>query len=191
MRSSASTLKHRGKAALRLLIVLAGEDHPKACTGRRLLRWGRAVRVPREDASAPPPIVLDPYSSTPLSSADRGTAERGGVLAVDCSWNRLNSRGAFPGVGLGNRPRETHRRLPILIATNPQHYGRVAELNTVEALSAALYILGRTEEAEQLMEGFRGGDEFLAVNRTRLERYRRAAVPADVATAERALFGET
>jgi pre-rRNA-processing protein TSR3 len=191
MRSSGSTRKHRRKAALRLLIVLAGEDHPKACTGRRLLRWGRVVRVPREDARPPSPIVLDPYSATPLSAADREAAERGGLLAVDCSWNRLAARGAFPGAGLGNRSRGTHRRLPILIATNPQHYGRVAELNTVEALSAALYILGRTEEAERLMAGFRGGDEFLEVNRTRLERYREAAIPDDVATAEKALFGET
>jgi ribosome biogenesis protein Tsr3 len=67
----------------------------------------------------------------------------------------------------------------------------VAELNTVEALSAAVYILGRPEEAGPLIAGFRGGDEFLEVNRTRLDRYRQAALPADVADAERALFGGT
>jgi len=113
------------------------------------------------------------------------------VLVVDCSWNRLASRGSFPGAGSGDRPRGARRRLPILIATNPQHYGRVAELNTVEALSAAVYILGRPEEAGPLIAGFRGGDEFLEVNRTRLDRYRQAALPADVADAERALFGGT
>jgi len=191
MRSSGSTPRHRRKAALRLLIVLAGEDHPKACTGRRLLRWKRVVRVPREDASSPNPIVLDPYSPTPLSVEDLVTAERGGLLVVDCSWNRLSARGAFPGAGFGNRSRGTHRRLPLLIAGNPQHYGRVAELNTVEALSAALYILGRVEEAEPLMEGFRGGSEFLEMNRSRLERYRAATGPADVTTAEKLLFGAT
>jgi pre-rRNA-processing protein TSR3 len=191
MRSSGSTRSHRGRAALRLLIVLAGEDHPKACTGRRLLRWKRALRVPREGASFPQPIVLDPYSPTPLSAADLKTAERGGVLAVDCSWNRLASRGAFPQAAVGARSRGTHRRLPILIAANPQHYGRVAELNTVEALSAALSILGRVEEAEGLLDGFRGGTEFLEVNRKRLERYRLAASAAEVTTAEKFLFGAT
>jgi pre-rRNA-processing protein TSR3 len=191
MRSSGSTPNRRRKGALRLLVVLAGEDHPKACTGRRLVRWGRVVSVPREDANFPFPVVLDPYSPVPLSAADRTKAERGGVLVVDCSWNRLAARGAFPGSGPKNRSRGTHRRLPFLIATNPQHYGRVAQLNTVEALSAAVYLLGRTGEAEQLMQGFRGEDEFLPVNRDRLELYRTAAGPEEVAAAEKTLFGGT
>jgi pre-rRNA-processing protein TSR3 len=189
MRSSGSTRKHPPDAALRLLIVLAGEDHPKACTGRRLLRWGRVVRVASEHASSPAPIVLDPFAPTPLSQADRAAAEEGGLLVVDCSWNRLSSRGGFPGAESGDRPRGRHRRLPVLVATNPQHYGRVAQLNTVEAFSAALYVLGRSEEAERLSAGFRGGGEFLGVNRVRLDRYREAARPADVLAAEKALFG--
>ena len=110
---------------------------------------------------------------------------------MDCSWNRLTSRGKFPGAGSDQGSRGIHRRLPILIATNPQHYGRVAQLNTVEALSAALYILGRVDESEDLMTGFSGGDEFLKVNRSRLDRYEAAVTPADVAAAEKALFGET
>ncbi|MGD0250000.1 MAG: DUF367 domain-containing protein [Thermoplasmata archaeon] len=191
MRSSGSTPNRRRKGALRLFVVLAGEDHPKACTGRRLLRWGRVIPVLREDARFPPPVVLDPYSPKPLSWDDREAAEQGGLLVVDCSWNRLADRGAFPGAGPENRSRATHRRLPILIATNPQHYGRVAQLNTVEALSAAVYLLGRVEEAAQLMDGFRGGDEFLEVNRDRLDRYRAAAGPAEVLVAEKVLFGGT
>jgi pre-rRNA-processing protein TSR3 len=176
---------------LRLFLVLAGEDHPKVCTGRRLLRWRRVVRVPREGVSWPSPIVLDPYAPTPLSGVDRPEAARGGLLAVDCSWNRLHARGAFPGTPPGLRASGYHRRLPLLIATNPQHYGRVAQLNTVEALSAAVYILGRVTEAEGLLEGFRGGEEFLKVNRDRLERYRTAPSPAEVSAAERVLFGGT
>ncbi len=191
MRSSGSTRKPRRNAPLRLFVVLAGEDHPKACTGRRLLRWGRVVRVPREDASFPAPVVLDPYSPTPLSGADREAAEGGGLLVVDCSWNRLSSRGAFPGDAGRGRRHGTHRRLPVLIATNPQHYGRVAQLNTVEAFYAALYILGRTGEAQDLITGFAGGGEFLEVNRDRLDRYRDAAGPSEVTTAEKALFGGT
>jgi len=189
MRSSGSTRNPRADAALRLLVVLAAEDHPKACTGRRLLQWGRAVRVPREDSGSPGALILDPYAPTPLSRADTNAAAAGGLLVVDCSWNRLSSRGAFPGADPGDRPRGRRRRLPVLIATNPQHYGRVAQLNTVEAFSAALYILGRTGEAERLLDGFSGGDQFLAVNRERLDRYRGAARPDGVEEAERALFG--
>ena len=147
------------------------------------------MRVPREEVNFPSPIVLDPYAPTPLSRRDREIARRGGLLAVDCSWNRLHARGAFPGVAPGPRPPPNHRRLPLLIATNPHHYGRVAELNTVEAFSAALYILGRPGEAERLMEGFRGGSEFLKVNRARLDLYRAAPSSLAISDAERTLFG--
>jgi pre-rRNA-processing protein TSR3 len=135
--------------------------------------------------------VLDPYAPTPLSGADREIAEGGGLLVVDCSWNRLSSRGAFPGQERRERRHGTHRRLPVLVATNPQHYGRLAQLNSVEAFCAALYILGRAEQAEDLMAGFAGGDEFLAVNRDRLDRYQRAEGPSDVLAAEKTLFGTT
>lgn len=189
MPSSRSTRSPGRSAALPLLVVLAGEDHPRACTGRRLVRWGRVVRVPREEAAPPEAIVLDPYAPTPLSCADRANAERGGVVVVDCSWNRLAARGSFPGATGEHRPHRTHRRLPILVATNPQHYGVVAQLNTVEALSGAAYVLGRTEQAEELLVGFPGAQEFLPVNHERLERYRAAAGPADVERAERDLFG--
>jgi len=191
MRSSGSTRNPPRNSALRLLVVLAGEDHPKACTGRRLLRWGRVVRVPREIVGPPTPVVLDPYAPTPLSGSDRKSAREGGILVVDCSWNRLASRGSFPGTTPGKRPRGTHRRLPVLVATNPQHYGRVAQLNTAEAFCAALYILGREDEAEGIIAGLHGGDEFLEVNRDRLDRYRAAARPSDITAAEKVLFGAT
>ena len=77
----------------------------------------------------------------------------------------------------------------MLVAANPQHYGRVAQLTTVEAFSAALYVLGRVAEAERVIEGFAGGPEFLTINRERLERYREAAGPTEVVEAEKALFG--
>jgi len=189
MRSSGSTPNPRPRVPLRLFVVLAGEDHPKACTGRRLLLRQRAVRLPREGARTPGPVILDPFAPTPLSGADRESAEAGGLLVVDCSWNRLSARGAFPPSPRGVPHRGRRRRLPILIATNPQHYGRVAQLNTVEAFSAALAILGRPDEAAEVIEGFHGGTEFLSVNSARLARYRTAAHPADVTDAERRLFG--
>ncbi len=189
MRSSANTLNPRSNSPLRLFVVLAGEDHPRACTGRRLIRWGRAVPISREGAATPAPVILDPYAPTPLSGADLLLARRAGVLAVDCSWNRLSARGTLPDAAGRERTHGTRRRLPILVATNPQHYGRIAQLNTAEALAAALYVLGRRDEAVRLLEGFAGAEEFLEVNRDRLERYRGSDSPSDVLTAERSLFG--
>jgi pre-rRNA-processing protein TSR3 len=99
----------------------------------------------------------------------------------------LAERGSLPG--LGSDRNGIHRRLPILVAANPQHYGRIAELNTVEALSAALYILGQRTDAERLLEGFRGGGGFLTINRERLEAFARARGPDAVRALEHELYG--
>jgi len=190
MPSSGSTRNPRDRPGpVRLFIVLAGEDHPKACTGRRLLHRGLARRVSRIEGIVPPPVVLDPYASEPLAAADRKAVVQGGILAVDCSWNRLTHRGRFPGTDADDRDRGLRRRLPFLIATNPQHYGRPAQLNTVEALAAALYLVGRAEDAARILRGFRGSDAFLPVNRERLDAYARARDAAAVLAVERRLFG--
>lgn len=143
----------------------------------------------RVEGIVPAPIVLDPYAEDPLGAADAHAARRGGILAVDCSWNRLSDRGRFPGDESHERGRGIRRRLPILVATNPQHYGRLAQLNTVEALAAALVLVGCSDQAGHLLEGFSGADSFLGVNRERLESYSEARDAEGVRTAERRLFG--
>jgi pre-rRNA-processing protein TSR3 len=189
MRSSGSTHNPRRDLPARLYVVLAGEDHPKLCTGRRLLHRGLAREVARVEGIVPSPVVLDPYAADPLGAADGRSVDRGGILVVDCSWNRLTERGRFPVGALGESRRGIRRRLPILVATNPQHYGRLAQLNTVEALAASLYLVGRPEEAAHLLEGFRGSETFLVVNRERLEAYARESDADGVRAAERRLFG--
>ncbi len=189
MPSSGSTHNPRRSGPLRLWVILAGEDHPKACTGRRLMHWGRVRLMANASRDAPGPVVLDPYAPTPLSSADRATAARSGLLVVDCSWNRLSARGGFPGEDGRTSRHGSRRRLPILMATNPQHYGRVAQLTTVEAFAAALYVLGRESEARRVIDGFAGGEEFWEVNQIRFDRYRASKNAADILAAEKELFG--
>ncbi|HTZ61580.1 MAG TPA: DUF367 domain-containing protein [Thermoplasmata archaeon] len=186
MRSSGSTPSPSRSPAVRLQLTISGEDHPKACTGRRLLQRG-LVELAGHGSRARPPVVLNPYAAIPLSAADRLAVRRGGLLVVDCSWNRLTERGRFPSPAepLAGIP----RRLPILIATNPQHYGRPAQLNTVEAFAAALAVLGRPEQAATLLAGFRGSDSFLRVNAARIGEYARAAGADEILAAERRLFG--
>jgi pre-rRNA-processing protein TSR3 len=185
MPSSASTRSLRSPP-IRLGIVVVGDDHARACTGRRLIRLGLARAIRSLPTRADRPIVLDPFAERPLTPADRAHAEAGGLVAVDCSWNRLsatNARAPRSGAGPGQR------RLPLLIATNPQHYGRLGELNTAEALSAGLFVLGRSDDASRLLAGFAGGPSFLEVNHERLRRYARASSVDDLLAAERALFG--
>ena len=190
MRSSGSTLSLPDRRPIRRYVVRVGDDHPRACTGRRLLRSGWAIEPPRRGGRAGVgPIVLDPFAARPLSGVDRPAAEEGGLLAVDCSWNRLSADGHLAPGSLGSVRRGPGRRLPLLIATNPQHYGRVGELNTAEALGAALAILGHENEGRALLFGFAGGHSFFAANRERLRCYAEAADPDAVLRAERDLFG--
>jgi pre-rRNA-processing protein TSR3 len=189
MRSSGSTPSLPPRAPIRLLILLAGEDHPKACTGRRLVRGGRARSLPRIGPNGGRPVVLDPHARSPLSRGDLAAARRDGLLAVDCSWNRIAQRGSLPEPLPGADGRGIRRRLPLLIAGNPQHYGRLGELNTAEALAAALYVLDRPSEAKALLVGIPGASSFFEVNAERLERYRSASTPEEILAAERALFG--
>lgn len=189
MRSSGSTRSSLARAPVPLFVRVVGDDHPKACTGRRLLRRGLARETHRAAGLRPPPVLLDPFAPDPLSGADRPIVLRGGILVVDCSWNQLGARGGFPEPGGTGRRPPFRRRLPILIAANHQHYGRIAELNTVEAFAAALYLVDRRAEAASLLDGFPGGDGFLSLNRTRLDRYLRAQSADEVRDAERELYG--
>lgn len=89
----------------------------------------------------------------------------------------------------GTSGRGHRRRLPYLLAGNPQHYGRLAELNTAEALAAALWILGEKERAQALLAGFSGGTEFFRINQVYLSRYAACTDGEAIRTAERDLFG--
>ena len=190
MPSSGSTPSPSGDAPIRLLVHVVGDDHARACTGRRLIRGGWARQVPRLEGVRPAPVVLDPFADEPLSRRDRATARRGGLLVIDCSWNVLSERGGFPTSGRGSA-RDHRRRLPWLIAANPQHYGRLGELNTVEALAAALRVLGWDHQARSLLGGAAGGAAFLEINAERLDRYATAPDGVAVRSEERELFGST
>ena len=188
MRSSESTPNPSANGIPALWLLVVGDDHPRACTGRRLLQHTLALPAPAQRALRPHPIILDPFAPDPLSLRDRATALRGGILGVDCSWNVLGERGAYLAAPALGSKRSGHRRLPFLMATNPQHFGRIGELNTAEALAAALFVLGYEAAARQLLDGFAGGRSFFEVNRARLDAYRGRPDPAEMRAAERVAF---
>ena len=101
------------------------------------------------------------------------------LVAVDCSWKqREHVFELFRA--------ETERRLPYLVAANPVNYGRPYELTTAEALAAALYILGESQRAIELLNKFKWGLTFLNLNALPLNEYARANTVADVLATERA-----
>jgi pre-rRNA-processing protein TSR3 len=188
MSSSGSTPNRPPNGAIRLFVHRVGNDHPKACTGRRLLDFGLATTPPHAPARDARPLLLDPYAKIPISRADTEAARRGGILAIDCSWNQLSKDGHFAGADGHGTPGGIHRRLPWLLAGNPQHYGRLSELNTAEALCAALYLVGETERARSLIEAFPGGRSFFEVNRDAFTDYAPAEDGPAVIVVERRRF---
>ncbi len=187
MGSSRSTLSRSSEGPVRLFVKVTGEDHPKACTGRRLLRLGWATEWSADRTTGPSPLLLDPRAPTILGPEDRVAARRGGLLVVDCSWNRLSERGGLDPLATGSH-HLARRRLPWLLAGNPQHYGRLGQLNTAEAFAGALWILGESELATRVAETFAGGPGFLQLNEQPLAAYVRAHSAAELRAAEREFF---
>ncbi len=188
MRSSGSTPSPPSRPPIPLFVRFLEEDDPRRCTGHRLLQRGLVRRAAARREGRPAPIALDPFAPVPLCGRDRERAESAGFLVVDGSWNRLSARSRLSDDG-ESPGRRGSRRLPLLVATNPQHFGRWTQLTTAEALAAAVYLVGRPLEAERLLEGLRGGPAFLEINRARLDRFARAASRDEVTVAEREIFG--
>ncbi|WP_264370768.1 DUF367 family protein [Methanopyrus kandleri] len=156
------------------MVLHARDCDPKACTALRAHRMG-LVELTRHPGDVPTgAVVLDPTVEKALSREDRDAALERGLVAVDCSWEHVHRY--FGPL----RRRCRHRILPYLIAANPVNYGKPCKLSTVEALAAALYILGFRREAEEFISRFKWGPAFLELNRERLEAYRRAETSAEV-----------
>jgi pre-rRNA-processing protein TSR3 len=143
---------------MRIYILPLFKDDPRKSTGVRLIRRGIAERgAPRGC------VVLNPFSKIVISAEDIQLAERRGILAVDTSWKAIEEV---------RWPRGFWRRLPFLVAANPINYGIPYKLSTLEAISAALFILGNDEKAFSVLNEAKWGMEFYHLNRERLEAYR-------------------
>ncbi len=153
---------------LALLVYRMREDSPRASTGVKLCKLGLARRVYSLKAVPPRSIVLDPTAETVLSPADRERASA--IIAIDRSWKRFISEGRMPRLP----SKVLRRRLPFLVAGNPINYTVAYKLSTAEAMATALYILGCTDRALSVLNSFKWGQEFLRLNKERLELYCRA-----------------
>ena len=136
-----------------------GDDDPDKCTARKLERFDLA-ELHRSDRATPYGVVLNPHADVALSPAD---ADATTLVALDCSWETAGEA-MFSLAG-------DHRALPFLVAANPVNYGNAFQLTTVEALAAALHILGHPEHAERILAKFTWGETFLALNEEPLRRY--------------------
>ena len=151
----------------RLYVYHADQCNPKRCTSKKLAKFElvklftRMAHVPRKA------IVLDPFAETLVSKADMSALETGGLVVVDCSWNEFDT-------GFFRKIKGVKRALPFLVPVNPVNYGKPGKLSSVEALAAALYIMGEEETGEKLLGKFKWGPHFYALNRVALDMYAEA-----------------
>ena len=104
-------------------------------------------------------IVLDPFADEILSREDIPLAEVGGIIGVDCSWNRAPE--TFSRLQLmGLQPRS----LPFATPANPVNSGKVGKLSTAEAIASALLICNQYEQAQKIMSVFKWGPAFIKLN---------------------------
>jgi pre-rRNA-processing protein TSR3 len=126
---------------------------PRKCTVKRLEKAGLIRIVPKIAAIPRNSLILDPTAEQALSPADGPVRS---ITALDCSWEVLDT-----GMIRGWRHR---RALPFLVAANPVNFGRPWRLTSVEALAAALVILGERSQAELVVSSCNWGMRFLELN---------------------------
>lgn len=159
-----------------LTVLHLSQDDPKKCSALKMSRFGLARIVKRVGELPGSSIVLDPFSGVALSPADRPLAVKGGICAIDCSWERAEEVFAT----ISAKRRNASRTLPMLLACNPVHFGRWGELSTIEAMAAALYILGEPARASELLSIYNWGIRFLEVNAEPLDAYSQCRDGAEV-----------
>jgi len=164
---------------INLAVLDLGECAPSKCTGQKLVHMGYARTVARMAGLRAGTIVLvpSPHSELTLSPSDRETAIRHGITALDCSWNKAEGDregrgGTFAKLRSGLRKRRAvTRALPFLMPVNPVNYGHALKLSTLEALAAAVYIVGNKEQAGRMLNIYKWAPHFLEMNKEPLEDY--------------------
>ncbi|MCP8318753.1 MAG: DUF367 family protein [Candidatus Methylarchaceae archaeon HK01B] len=168
---------HRAK----LYVYQMRQDDQRKCTSAKLCRLGLVrpihyrYRIPKKG------ITLNPKVTDVFSPEDKLHLSHG-LVAIDCSWKRIDE--VFT-----KRFRGLNRRLPLLVASNPINYGKLSMLSSVEALASALYIANCIEESKKLMRIFKWGPNFLELNKNPLEDYRLAEGREDIIKIEKEYFG--
>ncbi|UCG45390.1 MAG: DUF367 family protein [Candidatus Bathyarchaeota archaeon] len=158
---------------IRICVYQAKQCDPKKCSTLKLKRHNLVRVVHRVGRLPRGMVVLNPFSKRACSRTDRERIERHGLAGIDCSW--VYAKDVLPMFA-----HTASRCLPYLIAANPVNYGVPTKLSTVEALSAALCIIGYKQKAERLLSIFKWGPGFLELNRELLESYAQAKDSGEV-----------
>lgn len=163
---------------LKLLYSYLGQDDPKKSTMKKLERFSMVDRIPLQRAART--LSLTPYAELFILPGDREIAENSGIFIIDGSWNRIETIKRFK--------LKNPRKLPLLVPVNPVNFGKPGKLSSVEAMAAALYIIGSRRDAASILSKFNWGENFLAVNAEPLEEYSSCRTQEEVVRIESEFF---
>ena len=153
---------------MHLNVYMLKQDDPRKCSAAKLVKFGLAKPVMR---TASHTLILNPFSKKTLLKSDKKLAHS--ITGIDCSWNLAVPAFKKPFIGIS-------RKLPPLLAGNPMNYSKLNKLSTVEALAAAVYIMGDFELMHTLLKKFKWGPTFFALNKNLLEDYSKAKSETEI-----------
>ena len=148
----------------RLYVLQLRQDDPKKCTAAKLVKFRLARPLYKVRQVPQNCLTLNHFAQSSLLNKDRVQALKYGLVAIDCSWERVQTAfsARLPGRNI---------KLPTLLASNPVNYAKPNKLSSIEALAASLYIMGFQEQASKLLSIFKWGPHFLTLNAQPLEAY--------------------
>jgi pre-rRNA-processing protein TSR3 len=144
------------------------QDDPRKCSAAKLVKFGLAKPVTR---TASRTLILNPSSKKTLLKSDKKFVNS--ITGIDCSWNLVTSAFKKPFIGIS-------RKLPPLLAGNPMNYSKLNKLSTVEALAAAVYILGEYDLTHKKKQKFKWGHTFFELNKNILQDYSKAQSESEI-----------
>ena len=144
------------------------QDDPRKCSAAKLVKFNLAKPVTRTTSRT---LILNPFSNKILLKSDKKLVHS--ITGIDCSWNLAVPAFQKPFSGIS-------RKLPPLLAGNPINYSKLNKLATVEALAAAVYILGESDLAHTLLQKFKWGTTFFELNKNLLQDYSKAQSESEI-----------
>lgn len=170
------------RAKVRIYVFLMKQDDPRKCTSLKLVKHNLAKGIRSISQIPRRSIVLNPFAKKTLLPSDREHFLHGGLVAIDCSWNRVDTvlKLNYPGL---------NRRLPSLLAGNPVSYAKLEKLSSAEALAASLIITGFSDQSKEVLDLFKWGRTFFTLNESPLEDYSKAKNMKELNETEKSYFG--
>ena len=157
--------------------VWLAQDDPKKNTAVLASKRGNLKLHKRINTLPKRGIILEPLCGKVFGPEDHVLLLNGGSLVgLDCSWAHIEDSVEQ----VMRRTRLQPRMLPLLLAANPVNWGKPGRLTTAEAIATVLYLIGKIEQAHEVLGAFRWGQRFFELNKEPLDAYASAQTSAEL-----------